>query len=267
VEGGIYSAASIESLFRQVIRDAVEILHLNTLLFLFILIKFNFFKVVSELIKEKEDSSPFTDRAYDVYIEAHDQSGQDKAIDWLPSSKISNLGYKLLFAFFDFIRSSSLHDNYARNLNDEFGNISGTLFKNFNLDNLDDKGSLEGSIENYIEELEQYHFFLPKRLTNLIEDKKNMVPLESGIGYEADLDSVLVCFRDLLKSLRDEKIRFWKRVFEMYKEDKEAYDLEFRTKQTRRKDDLDRFSKIDIKEYIDKLGSIGKRKENNKDYS
>jgi hypothetical protein len=68
----------------------------------------------------------------------------------------------------------------------------------------------------------------------------------------------------VLKSLRDEKIRFWKRVFEMYKKDKEAYDLEFRTKQTRRKKDLDKFSKIDIEEYIDKLGSIGKRKENNK---
>lgn len=50
----------------------------------------------------------------------------------------------------------------------------------------------------------------------------------------------------------------------MYKKDKEAYDLEFRTKQTRRKKDLDKFSKIDIEEYIDKLGSIGKRKENNK---
>jgi len=48
--------------------------------------------------------------------------------------------------------------------------------------------------------------------------------------------------------------------FEKYKQDKEGYDLGFRTKETRRKNDLDRFSKIDIDEYIDKLGSIGKKK-------
>ena len=63
-----------------------------------------------------------------------------------------------------------------------------------------------------------------------------------------------------LYALRDEKIEFWKRVFKKYKEDKEGYDLQFRTTETRRKKDLDKFSKIDIKEYVDKLGSI--RKEN-----
>ncbi|MFX1327029.1 MAG: hypothetical protein ACFE91_02655 [Promethearchaeota archaeon] len=41
--------------------------------------------------------------------------------------------------------------------------------------------------------------------------------------------------------------------------------MEFRTNATRHRRDLDRFSKIDIKEYIDKLGSIGDRKENSED--
>ena len=216
-------------------------------------------------MKPDEGPLPFTNQAYDVFIEAHDQSGQDKAIDWLPSLKISNLGYKLLFAFFDLVRSASLHDNYASNLEDEFDNISGSLFKNFNLENLDGKGSLEDSIKNYIEELEKYHFFLPKKLTNFIKNKENLIAYDTGIGYEGDLDSVLECIREILKSLRDEKIEFWKKVFEKYKDDKEGYDLEFRTAETRRKKDLDRFSEIDIKEYIDKLGSIGDKKENSGD--
>ena len=164
----------------------------------------------------------------------------------------------MLFAFFDFIRSETLRDNYAPNLNDEFDNVVDLLFRRFNLDNLDDRGSLKSSIEKFIEELEKYHFFLPERLTDLIENRKNLVPFGT-IGYEGDLDSVLECFRKVLKALRDEKIEFWKRVFVKYKEDKEAYDLEFKTTQTRRKSDLDKFSKIDIKKYIDKLGSIGKK--------
>ena len=121
------------------------------------------------------------------------------------SSKTSNLGYKLLFAFFDLIRSASLDDIYVPNLNDEFGNIVDTLFKNFDLDNIDDKGSLEDSINRHIQELGEYHLFLPERLTNLIENRKNLVPFGT-IGYKGDLDSVLECFREVLRALRDEKI-------------------------------------------------------------
>ncbi|MFX1327027.1 MAG: hypothetical protein ACFE91_02645 [Promethearchaeota archaeon] len=76
--------------------------------------------------KLEDDPSTFTDQAYDVYIKAYNQSGEDKAIDWLPSSKTSNLGYKSLFAFFDLIRSTSLDDNYVPNLGDHFGNVVDT---------------------------------------------------------------------------------------------------------------------------------------------
>lgn len=215
-------------------------------------------------MKEEKGSSPFTDQAYDVYIKAFDQRGQEKPVGWLPCLKVSKLGFKLLFAFFDLLRSESLHHNYARDLSDEFGNVSSTLFKNFDLDNLDDKGSLEGSVKDYIQKLEEYNYFLPRGLVEFVDKSNHLTALESGIGYKGDLDSVVDCVRDILKSLRDEKITFWKEVFEKYKQDKEGYDLGFRTKQARHKNDLDRFSKIDIKEYIDKLGSIGKRKEDNK---
>ena len=97
----------------------------------------------------------------------------------------------------------------------------------------------------------------------LLKDKSNLTAQSSefDIGYKGDLDSVVDCIREVLKSLRDEKISFWKKIFEEYKEDKEAYDLNFRRTQTRHKKDLDRFSKIDIDKYLDKLGSIcGKKK-------
>ncbi len=95
----------------------------------------------------------------------------------------------------------------------------------------------------------------------LIRDKSSLKPrsFEFDVGYTGDLGSAVDCIREVLKSLRDEKISFWKEVFELYKEDKEAFDLEFRTKQTQREEDLDKISKIDIEDYKDKLGSIGNK--------
>lgn len=153
-----------------------------------------------KLVRKNKFPSLFTNQAYDVYIETFDQTDQEKSIDWLPCLNVSKLGYKLLFAFFDLIRSESLHHNYSETLHDEFGNILGKLFKNFNLDNLDDRGSLEDSIEEYIRKLEEYHFFLPKKLVDLLESKGYLVPLESGIGYKGDLDLVIECIREILKS-------------------------------------------------------------------
>jgi len=45
----------------------------------------------------------------------------------------------------------------------------------------------------------------------------------------------------------------------MYNEDKEAYDLEFRTTQTRHKKDLEWVSKIDIDDYVERLKQVGKK--------
>ncbi|MFX1327028.1 MAG: hypothetical protein ACFE91_02650 [Promethearchaeota archaeon] len=48
---------------------------------------------------------------------------------------------------------------------------------------------------------------MPKRLTNLVENKENLVPYGT-IGYKRSLDTVLECFREALKALRNEKIKF-----------------------------------------------------------
>lgn len=204
-------------------------------------------------------SSPFTDRAYDISIKIDDYDDLPIREKWRSTSHVSELSRKAFFSLFSLVASECLKDNYTNNIEDEFGNIVDLLFRRFNLDHLDDKGSLEDSIKEYIQGMGEYLYFLPNDLVRLVKDKRSLTSLEFDTGYEGDLDSVVECIQDLLKTLRDEKIRFWEKVFEMYKEDKEVYDLEFRTKASRHKKDLDRFSKINIKEYVDKLGSIGKK--------
>jgi hypothetical protein len=135
----------------------------------------------------------------------------------------------------------------------------GVLFKTFSLDHLDEHGSLKDSIEGYIHKLEEHHYFLPNDLVELSSNKSNLKSLEFDIGYNGDIDSVMNVLQDVLRSLRDEKIEFWNKVFKEYKEDKEAYDLEFKTKQTRRKKDLDAFWEIDIDDYIRRLKQVGKK--------
>lgn len=209
--------------------------------------------------KELKESSPFTDKAFDISINVINREDLPIREKWRSTSHITELAHRFFFSFFSLVAGECLKDNYTDNIEDEFENIVDLLFRRFNSDNLSAQGSLEGSIGEYIKRLEKYHFFVPNDLVDLVEDNNDLTSLEFSSGSEGDLDSVVDCIRDVLKSLRDEKIEFWKRVFELYTEDKEAYDLEFRTKALRHKKDLDRFSKIDIKEYIDKLGSIGKK--------
>ena len=106
------------------------------------------------------------------------------------------------------------------------------------------------SIREYIRKMSEYSYLLPNELVNLAKDKNNLTSLEFDIGYEGYLDSVVESIRGVLKSLRDEKIAFWKKIFDTYKDDKEAYDLEFRTKSLRHKKDLDKFSKVNIDEHL-----------------
>ena len=204
-------------------------------------------------MKEKKSSSPFTERAYDISMNVGNREDLPISERWSSTFHVSELSRKVFFALFSLIAGECLKDNYVSNDDDEFGNIVDILFRRFNLDKLDDKGSLEGSIEDYIKGMEDYSYFLPKDIVELSSDKSNLKKFEFGTGYDGDLDSVVECIRDILKSLRDEKIQFWKSFFEKYKEDKEAYDLGFRTKAARRKSDLEKFSKIDIDEYIDNI--------------
>jgi len=204
------------------------------------------------------------DEGFDVSMSAYSQDNHESPVEWLPSNQKSKLGCKIMFAVFDLIRNAALSDNYVQDVEDVFGNVSNKLFTNFNLDNLDERGSLEGSIKEYIQKLKKYNYFVPNKLVELSENKDKLKKFE-GIGYESydgDLESVVDCFRSVLVSLRDEKIEFWNRILEEYNEDKEAYDLEFRTTSTRHKKDLDWVSKIDFDEYAKRIRQVGKKDKN-----
>ena len=94
-------------------------------------------------------------------------------------------------------------------------------------------------------------FFLPDlilRSENFLDKGKyNLEPNEFG-SYSCDLDKLTKIFQDILVLLREEKITFWKALLEKYREDKEGYDLGFRTRRGRFDKDLDRYSKISKEE-------------------
>jgi hypothetical protein len=154
---------------------------------------------------------------------------------------VSDQSRKALYGFFRLMASESLKDNYVEDAGDEFGNLVNTLFKNFSLDHLDETGSLENSLFNYIRELKENIFYIPDVLAEICPDQ--LEPNDVG-QYYCDLDTVVNILRDVLHSLRDEKIYFWESLFKRYKNDKEGLDLEFRTKALRNKKDLDNLSKI-----------------------
>lgn len=94
-------------------------------------------------MREEKSSSPFTDRGFDVSIHVTNQENLPIRDRWRSSCYLTELGCKCLFSLFSLITSESLKDNYASDIQD-------LLFKRFNLDHLDDKGSLGHSIDRYI---------------------------------------------------------------------------------------------------------------------
>lgn len=190
---------------------------------------------------DKRSESPFTKKAYKITIEAFDQENQDRPVQWKFYLDLSELGYKLMFDLFDLVKDAVLSDSYVKYLDNEFEKVLEVLFQWFNLESLNEHGSLENAIKQHIRKLKEYIFYLPKNLIGKIKDK--VTQNESGFHY-CNLETLATIIKNAIKSLRDEKIQFWNKIFQLYKKDKEAYDLEFRTKATRHKKDLNRASKI-----------------------
>ncbi|KKK40928.1 hypothetical protein LCGC14_0949350 [marine sediment metagenome] len=207
-------------------------------------------------MSQKEDSkNNFTDRAYNISIRVSNHDDLPINERFGDTSDVSELSRTVLFSLFTLFAGESLKDNYAEDINEEFKNVSGVLYPNFNLENLDEHGSLGSGIEDFIRDLKEYRFYVPKSLAERRKDE--LTPLEFDIGYKGDLESVLNCVGDTLKALRDEKISFWTSVLEVYRKDKEAFDLEFRTKHIRADKDYERFLKLtpeDIQKSEERLG-------------
>lgn len=184
----------------------------------------------------------FTNHSYSIDISVRDDEEKLSVPERSSFAyHVSDLSRRYILGLFNLVAKESLKDNCVEDTEDEFGNIVNTLFENFSLKHLDGSGSLEGSLSIYIKELKKKLFYIPDELVEKSQIK--LKPNAVGMLF-CDLNTIQDIFREILESLRTEKIKFWENLFEVYKNDKEGYNLEFRTKVSRHKKDLDRISKI-----------------------
>lgn len=191
--------------------------------------------------KRSEDSL-FTNLSFNINITIDDdQDGPPPLEKWAFAYHVSELSRRAFFALFKLLKNEALKIKYVDDICNEFGNFVNVLFQRFNSGDLDKRGSIEDSLQNYINNLKDYNYYIPKNMVNL--GKHQIEPNDVGVYYD-ELETVITIFRDILRTLRDEKIMFWEKLFEEYKKDKEGYDLGFRTIVTRQEKDLENASKI-----------------------
>lgn len=190
--------------------------------------------------KDKFRDSLFAEHAFDADLKIYSEEGEE--IEHLFSLYLTKSAYLALINISRIVFSESLRDNYVENISDEFENIIGVLFRHFKKNHIDEHGNLEDSLVNYIEHLKDYKFFLPR---DLVKSKvRGLTPLDFDLGYEADLDLLVECIKNILVFIREERIAFWETLYKKYKENKEGIDLEFRTKCGRLEKDLNKASRI-----------------------
>jgi len=164
--------------------------------------------------QEGKDHSFFTDQAYDIYIEAFDQADHQNAIKWLPAIQVSKRGLDVIFGVFELLRDEILKNSFTTSIGNESENILSVIFKQFDLSNFDRHGSIESSLEQHLDDLKKFKFFLPKVISEVKTSK--------GIY---SLRTVVNALEAALKSLRDERINFWECLLEKYKGNKNEYDI------------------------------------------
>jgi len=177
-------------------------------------------------MSEKENSI-LKDNTYNIWIEAY--SGKE-LVDRQVSLHTSKSGFNLFFEVFHIIKNALLRVNIDSEKS-EFENISELLFHRFDLKDLNNQGSIELAITDYINDLKYFEFYVPDRLSKKEFSKE-------GIKWIGKY------FKNTLRSLREEKIRFWEEVLKDYLKIKKDYDVEFQTKCKLREMELDRISRI-----------------------
>ena len=161
--------------------------------------------------REKKKTILFAEKSYTIYARVHDyhHDKDDKALRFGSSVHISKLSADTFWYFFNIIKDDSLRDDYLETEKNEPEMVTKILFQHFNKEILDEQKSLENAIRKYIEELGKYEFYDPDGTLEKISFNDLMKSIETKI-----------------KALKDEKIAFWERLFEVYKRDKEEYDAQ-----------------------------------------
>ena len=164
----------------------------------------------SNELKKKKKLDLFAEKSYTIYATVYDYHDQDdKALRFGPSDHISKLSADTFWYFFNIIKDDALRDNYLETGKNEPEMVTEVLFQHFNKESLDEQESLESAIRKYIEKLGKYEFYDPDDSLEKISFSDLMKIIEVK-----------------LKELREEKISFWEKVFEVYKKNKKQYDTQ-----------------------------------------
>lgn len=200
---------------------------------------------------DKDNISP--ERQYNITFEV--TNDEQKVAKFLGSYNHSGFSCNILAGFFELVKNEALKHHFINDEEKEFKNISGILYSHFKLEDTNESGTLEDTIKEFIEDLESKEFYIPSELVG--ENKDGLTDLGSDVGLEyyfCQLDILLSKIKFAIKSLRDEKLEFWNNLLIKYREDKEAFDYEFKMSKLRTKDMEERVSKITSEDFNDLMG-------------
>lgn len=171
--------------------------------------------------------------------------------EFLFSLNHSHLSYRLLVGLFNLIKNEGFHINTSQLSEDSvrFKKMSSIFYNRFKKGDMEKYGSLGGAIKNYIAELEKDEFIVPKDMVG--DNKEGLTPLSPTNSYFGTLDTLIFNIKRGLESLRIEKINFWKDLLNMYSQDSEALDYEFRMSQSRTKEMEKRASELTPEDFKD----------------
>ena len=180
---------------------------------------------------------------YSIVLKITD--GDQKVVKFIDSYKHSGFSCNILAGFVNLVKNSALKSGFCRDGTEQFANILRILYAEFSLEDVKKDGNLERTIKNFIDSLKADKFYIPEELrdnsTELIDIDYNLCTLESLVSG----------IQKAIKSLREEKIQFWKELLEKYKNDKVAFDYEFKIIKERNAEMEKRASKLTPDDFKD----------------
>ena len=196
----------------------------------------------------KGEKLMFREDSFNVICSITDAEG--KEVKTLFSLYNSALSCKILEGFFDLVKNEALKWSFGRDETEQFTDILGILYSQFSQEDIKKDGNLEETIKDFMDSLKTDKFYIPEEL---IGDNRAELTQINTDYYLCSLELLVSNMRNTIKSLREEKIQFWKELLEKYRKDKEAFDYEFKMSKLRTKEMKERISKITPEDFRDLL--------------
>jgi hypothetical protein len=135
---------------------------------------------------------------------------------------------------------------------EQFTAMLSILYSRFSQEDIKKNGSLEEDIIRFIESLNNDEFYIPKELVGKNKEGLTNLGLDVGLEYySCPLDLLISKIRVAIRSIRREKINFWTELLHKYREDKEAFDYEFKMSKERSAEMERRASKLTPDDFKD----------------